>query len=195
MRVIEYAPAQLMTSAPDLEEEWLRQTARGDRSAFERLYRTYHRRLYGYLFRMVGSSDRAEELASDVMFEVWKGAARFKGASRVSTWIFGIARHKALSAMRRPTPTTVEVDEAVQIADAAELQDDLLVNKDTKDTILKALAKLTEQHREVMDLTFYQGFACNEIADILKCPVSTVKTRMFYARKQLREILTGGVTT
>jgi RNA polymerase sigma-70 factor (ECF subfamily) len=183
-----------MTSAADSEEQSLRQVARGDRSAFERLYRTYHRRLYGYLFRMVGKSDTAEELTSDVMFEVWKGASRFKGASRVSTWIFGIARHKALSAMRRNTPLTVEVEDALKIPDSAELQDDMLSTKDTRDAVLKALARLTEQHREVMDLTFYQGFSCNEIADILQCPVNTVKTRMFYARKQLREILTGEVT-
>jgi RNA polymerase sigma-70 factor (ECF subfamily) len=184
-----------MNLAPDAEEEWLRQVAGGDRSAFERLYRTYHRRLYGYLFRMMGASDIAEELTSDIMFEVWKSAGRFKGASRVSTWIFGIARHKALSAMRRGKPITVEVEEAVEIADRKELQDEVLVNQDMKDSINSALAKLTEQHREVMDLTFYQGFSCAEIADILQCPVNTVKTRMFYARKQLREILTGGPTT
>jgi RNA polymerase sigma-70 factor (ECF subfamily) len=181
-----------MNSAPDREEEWLRQTACGDRSAFERLYQTYHRRIYGYLFRMLGNSETAEELVSDVMLDMWKGAGRFKGDSRVSTWVFGIARHKALSAMRRSRPETVEVDAAVQIADSAELQDEVLSNNDTKDAINKALAKLTEQHREVMDLTFYQGFSCSEIADILQCPVSTVKTRMFYARKQLRELLMGG---
>jgi RNA polymerase sigma-70 factor (ECF subfamily) len=128
------------------------------------------------------------------MFEVWKGASRFKGASRVSTWIFGIARHKALSAMRRSSPLTVEVEDALKLPDSAELQDDMLSTRDTRDAVLKALSRLTDQHREVMDLTFYQGFSCNEIADILQCPVNTVKTRMFYARKQLREILTGEVT-
>lgn len=184
-----------MSSDQDLDAELLRQTAGGDRAAFERLYRVYHRRLFGYLFRMVRSAEAADELTSDVMLEVWKGAQRFKGASKVSTWIFGIARHKALSAMRRPQLPTVEVAEAVEMADPGEMQDEMLANKDLKLTVKNALAQLSDEHREVMDLTFYQGFSYPEIAEILHCPVNTVKTRMFYARKQLRELLAQVGTT
>jgi RNA polymerase sigma-70 factor (ECF subfamily) len=184
-----------MRSDAALEEEWLRQTALGDRMAFERLFRLYHRRIYGYLFRMAGNADTAEELTNDVMLEVWKSAREFRGASRVSTWIFGIARFKALSALRRIRPATVDVEEASDLADPAELQDEMLVNEDIRAVINRALAKLSEQHREVLDLAFFQGFSCPEIAEILKCPVNTVKTRMFYARKQLRVLLAQGSTT
>jgi RNA polymerase sigma-70 factor, ECF subfamily len=178
-----------MNSAPELELEWLRRVAKGDRPAFERLYHSYQKRIFGYLFRMVGASDPAEELTNDVMLEVWKGAGGFKGESKVSTWIFGIARFRALTWLRRGNPTLVDVEEAGQLSDPNELQDEVLMKQGVRDKVRKALANLTRQHKEVMELTFYQGFSYPEIADILQCPLNTVKTRMFHARKQLRELL------
>src|SRR5215831_12974991 len=105
--------AHLLTDATpqDREHEWLRQIARGDREAYERIYHAYFRRIFGYLFRTVGA-EAAEELTSDVMFEIWKSAKTFRGDSRVSTWIFGIARFKALSHLRRPRMDTVDMEDA-----------------------------------------------------------------------------------
>jgi RNA polymerase sigma-70 factor (ECF subfamily) len=178
-----------MSPDPDREREWLRRIGGGDRSAFEELYHAYHRRVFGYLFRMVGSGDRADELTSDVLLEVWKSAGRFKGESRPSTWIFGIARHKALSALRRSEPATVEVEEVHDLRDSGEAQDAMMITAGMQQAVRSALATLSAPHREVMELTFYDGFSYPEIAEILKCPVNTVKTRMFHARKQLRERL------
>jgi RNA polymerase sigma-70 factor (ECF subfamily) len=178
-----------MSFDADPESAWLQRTAGGDRIAFEQLYRAYHRRIFGYVFRMVGRADRADELASDVLLEVWKSAGRFKGESRVSTWIFGIARYKALSSLRRLTPEGVQVEEAGDIPDEAERQDEMLIKATMREAVQKAFAALSDRHREVMELTFYQGFSYPEIAEILGCPVNTVKTRMFHARKQLKELL------
>jgi RNA polymerase sigma-70 factor (ECF subfamily) len=177
-------------NAPQSEElQWLRQIARGDRAAFEQLYRGYQKRIFGYLFRMLANADAAEELTTDVMVEVWKGAAKFRGESEVSTWIFGIARFKGLSVLRRPRHESQPIDEATEVPDHHERQDDALVRRSMKTTIKQALEKLSEEHREVMELTFYEGFSYPEIAKLLECPVNTVKTRMFYARKHLRELL------
>jgi RNA polymerase sigma-70 factor (ECF subfamily) len=173
----------------DQERQWLRQTARGDRAAFEQLFHAYQKRIAGYLFRMVSSAEAAEELASDVMVEIWKSAGRFRGDSQVSTWIFGIARFKALTFLRRNRSVAVAVEEAAPIADPHELQDQVLEKDSLKAGIKKALGRLSPEHREVMELTFYQDLSYPEIATILDCPVNTVKTRMFYARKQLRELL------
>jgi RNA polymerase sigma-70 factor (ECF subfamily) len=178
-----------MSPDRDVDEHLLRQTAAGDRAAFETLYRAYHRRLYGYLFRLVRDTGLAEELTSDVMVEVWRGAARFKGASRVSTWMFGIARHKALSARRRPVAATVDVTRVADVVDPGHLPDDVVAEADMKQIVERALHRLSDEHREVMDLTFYQGFSYPEIAQIVGCPVSTVKTRMFHARLRLRKLL------
>jgi RNA polymerase sigma-70 factor (ECF subfamily) len=179
----------------DPEIEWVQSIANGDRSAFEKLYGAYQRRLFGYIFRMVAKADAAEELTNDVMLEIWKGAAAFRGESRVSTWVFGIARFRAISSLRRANPKTVDFDDAGPLPDSRELQDEVLVKESTRDEVRKALTKLSKPHREVMELTFYQGFSYPEIADILHCPVNTVKTRMFYARKELREMLAEGSQT
>jgi RNA polymerase sigma-70 factor (ECF subfamily) len=173
----------------DEHRQWLRETAKGDRSAFERLYRAYQRRIFGYLYRMVGSVEHAEELTTDVMVEVWRGAARFKGESQVSTWTFGIARFKALSFLRRVQSESVGVEEANEVPDPNELPDEMLVKQGMAVRIKDALGRLSQEHREVMELTFFEGFSYPEIAKLLDCPVNTVKTRMFYARKQLRALL------
>jgi RNA polymerase sigma-70 factor (ECF subfamily) len=184
-----------MGADQDVERRWLQQTARGDREAFEQLYRTYHRRIFGYLFRMLSNAEAAEEVASDVMLEMWKAAGTFRGDSQVSTWLFGIARFKGLSHLRRGRAERLAAgdpgdgNEAEKVADAHDLQDEALMKDSMKATIKQALSKLSPDHREVMELTFFQDFSYPEIAKLLDIPVNTVKTRMFHARKQLRDLL------
>ena len=176
----------------DVDRDRLARIARGDRSAFEDLYRAYQPRIFGYLYRTLGSAENAEEVATDVMVEVWKQAGTFRGDSKVSTWIFGIARFKALTGLRRVRTDTVEVEAAGPLIDPGERPDEVLERDSMKSRIRRALAQLSEDHREVMELTFFQGFTYPEIAAVVDCPVNTVKTRMFHARKQLRELLGAG---
>ena len=178
-----------MGSNQNSEEDWLGRIAVGDRSAFEQLYQKYHRRVFGYLFRMVDRADAAEELTTDVMLEIWKSAKRFRGDSQVSTWIFGIARYKALSWRRKADSRWTDIDEASDVPASVESQDEVLIRGDLRARIRAKLGQLSRKHQEVMELTYYQGFSCEEIAKILGCPRNTVKTRMFHARKQLRALL------
>jgi len=184
--------AAALSSANELqsqEENWIREIANGNRSSFERLFHAYYRRIFGFLLRLVGRADAAEELTNDVMMGVWKGAAGFKGDSKVSTWIFGIAHFRAVSWLRRSSFETIDIDDAGPLKDPHELKEESLLRESTREGVRRALAKLTPAHREVIELTFYQEFSYPEIAAILSCPVNTVKTRMFYARKELRELL------
>jgi RNA polymerase sigma-70 factor (ECF subfamily) len=175
--------------ATDNPEQLIVQIAQGSREAFEQLYRTWQTRLFRYLLRMVGDSGRAEELTNDTMIAAWKSAATFKGQSKVSTWLFAIARNKALNSLRQHQPETVEVEEAMAVAAASGGQE-LAVSRDDLQAAMKgALQQLSADHREVMELTFYQELSYGEIAEIMGCPVNTVKTRMFYAKKKLQEIL------
>lgn len=168
---------------------WIPQIARGDRDAFEALWRSFAQRLFGYLYRIVEDGALAEELTSDVMFEVWKGAARFRGESKPSTWIFGIAHHKALNALRGKRPQVVELETAGQMADPRETPEEASSREELGQNVRAALARLSREHREVIELTFTQGLHYQEIARIVNCPVSTVKTRMFHAKKKLLEFL------
>ena len=173
----------------DQETVWIRKIASGDRAAFEELFLAYKRRLLGYLYRMTGDAARAEELASDVLVEVWKSAGRFQARSSVSTWIFGIAHHKAVDELRRRSGQGTSVEVPEDLVDSAESPERAAIVDDRNIRLRAVLQQLTPEHREVLELTFFQGRLVEEIAGILSCPVNTVKTRMFYARKKLRELL------
>jgi RNA polymerase sigma-70 factor (ECF subfamily) len=176
--------------APDPEAVLLRRVAGRDEHAFAMLYRSYQRRLFGYLNRMIGEPTRAEEVVDDVMVDVWKGAAGFRGESRVSSWIFGIAHHKALNVLRRrPAPFVAEVDP--DVPDPGEPLDAAISREDLRRRLAVALTALTPAHREVLELTLTEGFSVQEIAAIVGIPEGTVKTRMFHARRALRARLTG----
>jgi RNA polymerase sigma-70 factor (ECF subfamily) len=173
----------------DRDALWLKQIAGGNREAFEKLYGEYQKRLFRYFMRLVSVTEAAEELTNDVLVEVWKKAGDFRGLSKVSTWIFGIAHHKAMNELRSRKPATLEIEAAANEADPGETPEESAAQVNLKEKIKRALQALSSEHREVMELTFTNGLSYQEISDIMQCPVNTVKTRMFYAKKQLQEIL------
>ncbi len=180
-----------MSSATQDQREavWIRQVAGGDRVAFENLFRAYQARVFHYITRLLADRAAAEELTNDVLVEVWKSAGRYRGQSRLSSWVFGIAHHKVLNEWRRTRPKTVEASEAHSLADPAQSPETRALQESDRASIQAALGELSLEHREVMELTFYQQRSCEEIAEIVHCPVNTVKTRMFHARKKLRDLL------
>ncbi|MFQ5983347.1 MAG: RNA polymerase sigma factor [Woeseiaceae bacterium] len=156
---------------------------RGDRGAFSRLYQLYHPRLYGYLRRLLPDPGTVEEVVDDVMLVVWKDAGKFRGGAALSSWIFGIAYRKAMTAMRAERRYQAPLDRSLdaETVSAASSQHD--------EWIRAALMRLSPDHRQVVELTYFSGFSYQEIADIAGCPVNTVKTRMFHARRRLRVLL------
>ena len=173
----------------DQETGWIQRIASGDGTAFEELFHAYKRRLLGYVYRMTGDASRTEEITSDVLVEVWKSAARFQGRSPVSTWIFGIAHHKVIDELRRRRGQGVQVEVPNDLVDPGPSPEGEAIRQDRSVRLRETLQQLTTEHREVLELTFFQGRSVEEIAGILRCPANTVKTRMFYARKKLRELL------
>jgi RNA polymerase sigma factor (sigma-70 family) len=175
---------------PDHDElALLRRVATQDRRAFEALYRLYHRRLFSYLFKLTRRGEMVEELVNDVLLAVWRGADRFDGRSRPSTWIFGIAYHKALKALARRAPAGDGISRVEP--EAAEGPEGLLARREVAGVLGRALATLPPEQRAVVELTYYYELSYPEIAQIVGCPVNTVKTRMFHARRKLRELLPG----
>jgi RNA polymerase sigma-70 factor (ECF subfamily) len=131
----------------------------------------------------------AEDLASEVFIEIWLQAGSFKGKSQVSTWILAIARYKALSALRVHSDEQLNDCSAATIADPADDAETTMSKRDLGATIRKCLAQLSAAHREVLDLVYYHERSVGEVAEIVGVPVSTVKTRMFYARKRMENVL------
>jgi RNA polymerase sigma-70 factor (ECF subfamily) len=163
---------------------------RGDARAFEDLYRAYHPRLTRFLSNMIHRPPLVEEVLNDTMFTVWARPDRFNGASRLSTWIFAIAYRKALSALRR-RDEPVEDKAAEARADPGPGPDRGLDDHQTAQALRAAMEELSADHRAVVDLTYFHEMSYREIADVMDCPVDTVKTRMFHARRRLKQILSG----
>jgi RNA polymerase sigma-70 factor (ECF subfamily) len=175
------------------DEMLVEQIAAGSKSAMRALFARRRAYVYRWLLRFASNETLAEDLLSEVFFDVWRQADRFQCRSSVSTWLMSIARHKALSTPRRRTEGA-ELDEKIEatIADPANNPEIALQEKDRSELVRRALIRLSAEHRQVIDLVYYHEKSVDEVAHILDVPPATVKTRMFYARKKLAELVTGG---
>jgi RNA polymerase sigma-70 factor, ECF subfamily len=163
--------------------------AKGDRPAMEALFARYRVRVFKFVQRMVRNEAIAEELNSDVFLDVWRQAGTFEGRSAVSTWIFSIARFKALNTLQRRPEQELDDEKADAIEDDADDPEIALAKKDKAAVLRQCLVKLSAEHREIVNLVYYQHKSVEEVSGIVGIPEATVKTRMFYARKKLSEFL------
>ncbi|MFC4821818.1 RNA polymerase sigma factor [Dokdonella ginsengisoli] len=171
-------------AARDLE--WLRGVARGDRVAFERLYLHHHGRLARFLARHTARRDLVDEIVNETLWAVWLGAKDFRGDAKVATWIIGIAYRRLLKALRdRPEPVELSAAAVEESAgDAGEAE-----RRELRDWVRSGLLALPPEQRMTMELAYYLGQSCEEIAAIMDVAVGTVKARLFHARLRLRNTL------
>jgi RNA polymerase sigma-70 factor (ECF subfamily) len=184
------ASAPAATAGETSSDEFLvEQIVGGSKPAMQALFARHRTYVYRWLLRFVSNETLAEDLLSEVFLDVWRQAGRFQCRSSVSTWLMSIARHKALSARRRRTDA--ELDEKIEatVADPANDPEVALQEKDRGELLRQALLRLSPEHREVIDLVYYHETSVDEVAHILDVPPATVKTRMFYARKKLAELV------
>jgi RNA polymerase sigma-70 factor (ECF subfamily) len=171
------------------DEVLIGRIANGDRLAMQVLFARHHVRVYRFVLRLVRNEATAEDLISEVFLDVWRNAGKFEGRSAVSTWMLGIARFKALSALRRRPEEELDEEMADAIEDHADDPEIVLAKKDKGKAIRQCLGMLSAEHREIVDLVYYHEKSVIEVAQIVGIPEATVKTRMFYARKKLSELL------
>jgi len=191
--VLQWPKAEARRAATSDEWELLQQVAGGDLQAFEKLYRVYQPRLTRFLTILLKRSELIEEVLDDTMMVVWQSARNFRGSSKPSTWVFAIAYRKACNTLARwPNPAKEpEVDTRVS---EDPLPDEELHHDRLRIALMKAMDQLSADHRAVVDLTYFHGLAYREIAEIVDCPVDTVKTRMFHARRRLKQAMPGSVS-
>ena len=171
------------------DEMLLEGISRGDRTAMHTLYSRHHVRVYRFVLRMLRDTTLAEDLVSQVFLDVWRTAGQFEGRSQVSTWLLSIARFKALTALRQRKHEDIDQDDVMDIADDADNPETSLDRSRTSAILRACVAKLSPAHREIVNLVYYHEKSVEEVASLIGIPASTVKTRMFYARKQLAELL------
>ena len=171
----------------------LRRVAAGDLRAFESLYRAYHPRLSRFLMNMTRRPQIVEEVLNDTLLVIWNRPDSFHGRSKLSTWIFGIAYRKALKALRRQDQP-IEDEQAEARPSLEILADEQLERNQVSLLLSKAISGLSPEQRAVVDLCYFSELGYREIAEIVDCPVDTVKTRMFHARRHLKARLPGELT-
>lgn len=161
--------------------------ANGDMKAFEQLHGRYFPKLMHFARRITDNSEAAEEVANETLMVVWRTGSRFEGRSKASSWIFGIAYRLSLKQRQKLSRHKGHVLlEETLIDDGQNVAETVMNKKD----LTSALQQLTPELRAVVELTYYNGYLYTEIAEILGCPVGTVKTRMMTARKRLKVFLT-----
>jgi RNA polymerase sigma-70 factor (ECF subfamily) len=192
-QVVRIATAKSEGAQQTSDEALVKAIADGDRRAMRTLYQRHNVRVYRFVLRLTNDASVAEDLVSEVFIDVWRQADSFKAQSQVSTWLLSIARHKALSALRRRQDEQLDERVASAIEDPADDPETIVGNEDRSAAVQSCLSQLSVPHREVIDLVYYQEKSVDEVARIVGIPASTVKTRMFYARKQMKLLGSAGI--
>jgi RNA polymerase sigma-70 factor, ECF subfamily len=163
--------------------------AKGDKLAMKVLFARHNVRVYRFALRLTRDEALAEDVLSEVFLHAWRGAKNFQAKSKVSTWLLAIAHNKAKDAMQRRRHEYLSDEDAAEIADTADNPETTWGKIELGQLLRTCLAKLPAAQREVLDLVYYHHKSVEEVAQIVGAQASTVKTRMFYARNRLAQML------
>lgn len=167
----------------------LKRVAVKDGLAFEELYRSFYPQLSRFLTRLLCRQELVEELVNDTLFVVWEKAGDFQGRSKVSTWIIGIAYLKGIKALDRLKMMPEQQAAPMKEVEELEADSSQIKKLGMQDWLRSGLMQISPEQRSVVELTYFFGCSYLEIAGIMDCPVNTVKTRMFHARRRLEKLL------
>jgi len=171
------------------DEALVKLVTMGSNAALELLFTKYKIRIYRFALRILGNAGLAEDVVSEVFLELWHRPHRFEGRSQVATWLFAIARNKALHQLRRTCPEHLEEGNAANVVDEADDPEVILQTSRRSALVRKCLSQLSPAQREIVDLVYYHEKTVTEVAEIVGIPPGTVKTRMFHARSRMEELL------
>jgi RNA polymerase sigma-70 factor (ECF subfamily) len=188
--ITEIASKRTWASMQDTTDEALiANIAGGDKRAMQMLFGRHNVKVYRFILRMVSREAIAEDLVNEVFLDVWRQAGKFEGRSKVSTWLVAIARFKALSALRQRQDGELDEDAVAAIEDTSDNPEEVLVKQERATLMRMCMEQLSAAHREIIDLVYYHEKSVEEVSEIIGVPQNTVKTRMFYARKRLADLL------
>ena len=169
--------------------ELLKNIALGSEVALVEFYDTFHSSIYNFAIRRLNEHADAADVLNDVMLQVWKNAGSFKGRAKVMTWVFGITHHKVIDKLRKSSRHVMtELEETLPDDDSFSVTDSIM-GAQRSDYIKQCMAQLSNAHRQVIHLAFFEELSYPEIAEIVDCPEGTVKTRMFHAKQILKRCL------
>ena len=179
---------------------WLSKFKEGNRRAFDFFVRKYQRRLFGIIYNMTGNKEDTSDLLQDVFIKAYKSLENFKGDSQIYTWLYRIAtnttltflqnykRHRTLS-LENFSPDNEAIPEFLLKDPKSEKGDRQALLKELQEKLNEALQKLSITHRSVIVLFEIEGMSHAEIGKILGCSEGTVRSRLHYAKEQLKQLL------
>jgi len=165
----------------------IRRMVADDENAVRELYAAYGQRLYAYALRLTNDPAVAEDVTQDTLVTAWRTARTFRGEGRLIAWLLGIVHHGAIKTLRHTSQPLEAVEETIPETNAS--PEEQAQAGEMKRWVRQGLQSLSTEHRAVLELIFYQGLSLNEAAEVCKCPLGTVKSRLSYARQHLRGVL------
>jgi RNA polymerase sigma-70 factor (ECF subfamily) len=183
------SPAPVQAAQDTSDDALVALIAGRDKRALQTLYSRHHVRIFRFALRFLNDEAAAEDTVSEVFIDVWRQAERFEGRSQVTTWLLAIARNKALSLLRRRSSEELDDEVAEFIEDPSDNPEAAMLKSQRASVLQDCLTQLSPAHREIVDLVYYHEKSVEEVAVIISVPANTVKTRMFYARKRIGELM------
>jgi RNA polymerase sigma-70 factor (ECF subfamily) len=170
----------------ELDRTLITAIAAGDRAAFNEIHARYYRRVAHFIRRITRCSELTAEITNDTLWAIWRCAPSFRGSSRVSTWIMGIAFRIGSKTLHRSRRREAHEEPMLDFIEAAH---EPWSDGDDREWLGAALVHLAEEQRTVIELFYHFGHSCEEIAEMVDCPANTVKSRMHHARLKMRRLL------
>jgi RNA polymerase sigma-70 factor (ECF subfamily) len=183
------ANRQTAVAAERTDEELVQSIAAGDKFAMQILFIRHRDRINRFIQRFTRDECLAEDALSELFLDVWRKAGSFEGECQVATWLLAIARNKTFALLRQRKFVALDQTEAGLIEDPTDNPESALDKKSHSTLLQKCLKVLSPNHRQIIDLVYYQSKSIQEAAEVIGIPLNTVKTRMFYARNQLGKVL------
>lgn len=188
-----------MTTEREIDQQLVERVQRGDKKAFELLVSKYQRKLMRLVSRLVHDQAEAEDVVQEAFIKAYRALPNFRGESAFYTWLYRIGvntakNHLVTQGRRAPTSTDADIEEAETFADADGLRDintpeSLLASKQIAETVNSAMLSLPEELRNAITLREIEGLSYDEIAEVMLCPIGTVRSRIFRAREAIAEKL------
>ncbi len=173
----------------DHHQALITKMARGSEEALSEFYRIFEKKIYAFVQIRLNDSHDATDLLNEIMWEVWKGAARFEGRSAVTSWVFGIAHHKIVDRIRSKTRHPTEQLETIESYESDLDLETLVGKRQLGSHIQHCMEKLSHEQRQVVHFAFFEDFSYREISEIVGSPEGTIKARMFHAKQALKRCL------
>jgi RNA polymerase sigma-70 factor, ECF subfamily len=164
--------------------------ANGDQQAMIRFYKAFESRVYAFSMRRLSNPEEAESVVVETMYEVWKVAKSFKAESKVETWLLGIAKFKSLDKLRARDNDTDDIDDYAEVlADETPGTEQLVYAKERAHILADCIDELPKDQSEALHLVYFEGASVEDVSEVQAIPGGTVKTRLFHARKKLKDCL------